>query len=599
MSQFSHRACFRFPLLSMACFVVSALLVAAPASAEGGSGSHRARLSADLADHLNAGSQAIRVIVHGERSEVDALAARYNLRIARYLKSGAVFLVNAGQLEALRQDDTQDHLSGDVRLQSSVDAMTAQSIGADQVWAGLDSLPPLSGARVSVAVIDSGIDTRHAAFKGKVLVSRDFTGGDGMDRFGHGTHVAGIIAGRAGRTTDTRDQRGIAPGAYLLNLRVLGDDGSGSASDVIEAIDWTIEHRREFNVKVINLSLGAPVLQPYRDDPLCEAVERAVRAGLVVVVAAGNYGRTTDGRDVFGGIATPGNSPFAITVGAVDTHGTSKRSDDTLAPFSSKGPTRYDLNIKPDVVAPGVRITSAESTDSYLARTYAIRHVAGSGANAYMQLSGSSMAAGIVSGTAALLFEAKPSLTTQGTKAILQLTSTFLPSAGLVGAGAGMINAAGAVELLETNQRPETTIGGEDVVASGIYTVSTSARRIAALGQSFRNGKQKSRTVSAKQILWGTADGDQILWGTSDGDQILWGTSDGDQILWGTSTGDQILWGTSDGDQILWGTSTGDQILWGTSTGDQILWGTSTGDQILWGTSDGDQILWGTAVSNN
>jgi serine protease AprX len=581
MAKFSHRAYSRVPLLSVACFVASAL-VAAPASAEGGSGSHRARLSADLADHLSVGSQAIRVIVHGERSEVDALAARYNLQIARYLKSGAVFLVNAGQLEALRQDDTQDHLSGDVRLQSSVDPTTAQSIGADQVWAGLDSLPGLSGAGISVAVIDSGIDTRHAALRRRVLVTRDFTGGDGMDRFGHGTHVAGIIAGQAGRTLDTRDQRGIAPDAYLLNLRVLGDDGSGSASDVIEAIDWTIEHRREYNVRIINLSLGAPVLQPYRDDPLCEAVERAVRAGLVVVVAAGNYGRTMDGRDVFGGIATPGNSPFAITVGAVDTQATAKRSDDTLAAFSSKGPTRYDLNIKPDVVAPGVRITSAESTDSYLAKTYAIRHVAGSGVNAYMQLSGSSMAAGVVSGTAALLLEAKPSLTTRGTAAVLQLTSTFLPAAGLVGAGAGMINAAGAVELLATNQRPETTIGGEDVVASGIYTMSTSAMLIAAVDRMSND----IRTISASRRL----AGETKLWGSSSDDQILWGTSSGGQILWGTATGDQILWGTATGDQILWGTSTGDQILWGTSTGDQILWGT---------TSSGDQILWGTAESTN
>src|SRR6185369_10397709 len=197
-------------------------------------------------------------------------------------------------------------------------------------------------------VIDSGINTRHNALRGRVLVTRDFTGGDGQDHFGHGTHVAAIIAGQAGGTVETRDYRGIAPGAYLLNLRVLGDDGSGTVSDVIEAIDWTIEHRNDYNVRVINLSLGAPVLQPYRDDPLCEAVERAVRAGLVVVVAAGNYGRTADGKDVMGGIATPANSPYAIAVGALDIHDTPQRSDDTLAGYSSKGPTRYDLIMKPD-----------------------------------------------------------------------------------------------------------------------------------------------------------------------------------------------------------------------------------------------------------
>src|SRR5205823_13171395 len=212
--------------------------------------------------------------------------------------------------------------------------------------------------------------------------------------YGHGTHVAAIIAGEGSIDSG---YGGIAPGASLLNLRVLGDDGSGDASDVIEAIDWTVEHRREYDVRVINLSLGAPVLQPYRDDPLCEAVERAVRKGLVVVAAAGNYGQTADGRSINGFITSPGNSPYALTVGALDAHGTPQRSDDTLAAYSSKGPTRYDLVIKPDLAAPGSHIVSAEAADSYLAKTYASRHVTGSGPNAYLQLSGTSMAAGVVS----------------------------------------------------------------------------------------------------------------------------------------------------------------------------------------------------------
>jgi serine protease AprX len=138
-------------------------------------------------------------------------------------------------------------------------------------------------------VIDSGIDFRHNALKQRVLATVDFTGGDGQDLYGHGTHVAAIIAGQQGRAADTTDYRGIASGAYVVNLRVLGGDGSGSASDVIEAIDWAIDHRKAYNIKVINLSLGTPVLQPYRDDPVCEAVGRAIAAGIVVVAS-------TDGR---------------------------------------------------------------------------------------------------------------------------------------------------------------------------------------------------------------------------------------------------------------------------------------------------------------
>ena len=262
-----------------------------------------------------------------------------------------------------------------------------------------------------MAVIDSGIDTRHAALRNRVLATVDFTGGDGMDRYGHGTHVAALIAGRAGRTADTAAYRGIAPGAYLVNLRVLGDDGSGTASDVIEAIDWAIEHRARYNIRVINLSLGAPVMQPYRDDPLCEAVERAVRAGIVVVVAAGNYGRRPRRAvAVRARSRRRATARIALTVGAVDTHGTAQRCDDTVAAYSSKGPTRYDLVLKPDVVAPGARIVSAEAAESYLSQTYPERHVAGSGANAYIQLSGTSMASAVVSGAAALLLDNRASL---------------------------------------------------------------------------------------------------------------------------------------------------------------------------------------------
>jgi len=263
--------------LTWVCFT-TVLFVAVPAHA-----AHRARLSADLADQLASGSQAMHVILHGTNAEVAALVRTYNLTVKKMLTSGAVVTVNAGQLDALQQDPAVDHLSGDIRIRTVAD-VTAEAIGADQVWAGSDGVRPLSGRGVSVAVIDSGIDTSHSAFlKNRVIATRDFIGGDGMDGFGHGTHVAGIVAGQRGVLAETQAYRGIASGAQLVNLRVLGDDGAGVASDVIEAIDWAIDHRKAYNIRIINLSLGAPVLQPYRDDPMCEAVERAVKAGITVV----------------------------------------------------------------------------------------------------------------------------------------------------------------------------------------------------------------------------------------------------------------------------------------------------------------------------
>jgi serine protease AprX len=595
--------------LLVGCVVFASLAMAVPAAADGGgSNGHRARLSADLSDHLNVGSQAIRVIAHGTRAEVDALAARYNLRVARYLASGAVFVVNAGQLEALRQDDTQDHLSGDVRLVSSVDAVTIEAIGADQVAAGSNDVSPLTGRGITVALIDSGIDTRHNALKKRVLATKDFTGGDGVDRFGHGTHVAAIIAGQQGRSDDTRDQRGIAPGAWLLNLRVLGDDGSGFASDVIEAIDWTVAHRLEYNVRVINLSLGAPVLQPYRDDPLCEAVERAVRAGIVVVAAAGNYGRTADGKSVYGAIASPGNSPYAITVGALDTHGTAKRSDDTLAPYSSKGPTRYDLIVKPDVAAPGSRIASAAAADSYLAATYPERHVSGSGPNAYMQLSGTSMAAGVVSGAVAVLLEQRGNLRPAEAKAVLQLTSSFMPVPGLLGAGAGAVNVIAATQHLfdylgANATRERTTIAGEsqkefaEVVAERALWSMTSGTAVVRNSYGFYTQTAPQSILwgaRAESIIWGASTGDSIIWGA--GDSIIWGALNANSIIWGASGGDSIIWGANAGDSIIWGAQAGDSIIWGANVGDSIIWGANAGDSIIWGADAGDSIIWGANV---
>jgi len=312
--------------------LASTTWLAAPAAA-----AHRARLGADLQRKLADGSQAIDVIVQGSRSDVDVLARRYNVTVKKYLKAGAVLTVTAGQLDALSNDDAVDHLSGDAKVQSS--SITTDSIGADQVWAGAGSLKPLSGAGIGVALIDSGIDPRHASLANRVVVTKDFTGGDGSDAYGHGTHVGALIAGPAGQTADTSTNQGIAPGARLINLRVLDGRGAGKASDVIGAIDWAIDNASTYNIRVINLSLGAAVEQSYKDDPLCQAVERAVSAGIVVVAAAGNYGVTKDGSLIFGGITSPGNDPAALTVGAVDLHTTAQRSDDTVATYSSKGPT--------------------------------------------------------------------------------------------------------------------------------------------------------------------------------------------------------------------------------------------------------------------
>jgi serine protease AprX len=533
------------------CRATAAVLMLAVTAAPGFA-EHRARLSADLADHLATGSPSIDVIVDGDGPTIDAIAARYNLVVKRRMKNGGVLRVNAGQLDALQRDPDLDHLSGDVAIRSSM-AVTNVSIGADQIWAGDPSRRSLTGKGVTVAVIDSGIDARHQALTGRVIAAVDFTGGDGADRFGHGTHVAGIIAGQAGRTAGTRQVQGVAAGAYLVSLRVLGDDGSGTMSSVIEAIDWAIDHRKQYDIGVINLSLGAAVLQPYRDDPLCHAVERAVEAGIVVVASAGNLGKTKDGRTQFGGITSPGNDPYVLTVGAIDTHGTPVRSDDTVATYSSRGPTRFDLAIKPDVVAPGTHIVSAEATGSYLSKTFPERHVTGTGPSAYLELSGTSMGGGVVSGTVALLLQGDHRLKPWDVKAIVQLTSALLPEAGLLTAGTGSVNALAAVLHV---QRPSTNsvmtnIGSEQVAPSGMF--------FAPVGQNVKPSQRNSPSVESQTPLHGHSD--RIVWRQME--TIVWGQTD--TIVWGQS--DTIVWGQTD--TIVWGQN--DTIVWGQT--DTIVWG--------------------------
>ena len=228
-----------------------------------------------------------------------------------------------------------------------------------------------TGAGVGVAVIDSGITAWHddlgasATSKSgqRVTAFVDFVNNRTAkyDDWGHGTHVAGIIAGSG---YDSYGQRaGIAPGASIVALKALDDEGKGRISNIIAALDWVVANRAQYNIRVVNMSLGAGVFESYHTDPLTLAAKRAVDAGIVVVAAAGNMGKALNGQPQYGAISAPGNAPWVLTVGASSTEGTTDRRDDKMAAYSSRGPTMIDFGAKPDLVAPGTGTVSLVDTE--------------------------------------------------------------------------------------------------------------------------------------------------------------------------------------------------------------------------------------------
>ena len=293
-----------------------------------------------------------------------------------------------------------------------------------------------NGAGVGVAVIDSGINDSHPDLKNsaettsRVVYRQDFTGtsntnllGAKYDLYGHGTHVAGIIGGNG--YLSSGNYSGVAPAVNLIDLRVLDLNGAGTDSNVIAAIEEAITLKNTYNIRVINLSLGRGIFVSYTQDPLCQAVEAAWKAGIVVVVAAGNYGRVSvNGSNGFGTITAPGNDPYVITVGAMKSNGSSSPSAETLASYSSKGPTTYDHVIKPDIVAPGNDIVSLSAPGTTLETLFPTELVTGNdGNNDYFTLSGTSMATPAVAGSVALLLQQNSALTPDQVKARLMKTT--------------------------------------------------------------------------------------------------------------------------------------------------------------------------------
>ena len=558
--------------------------------------------------------------------------ARVTLADARSLKSRvtrvssafahlgtAAAEVTPDQLAALTTDPRVAGISADLPVAASTTPdldVNPRSVGADLVWAyGERNNLNLTGAGVGVAILDSGIaPVRDVA--ARIVAFKDFVNNRAQpyDDFGHGTHVAGVIAGSGAASSGphaSRTYKGVAPGANLIGVKVLDAQGGGDVSNVLAGIEWVIANKRAFNIRVMNLSLGHPIAESYKTDPLCQAVERAVNAGIVVVCSSGNRGAGG-----YGGVGSPGNDPAAITVGASNSRQTVGRNDDGITSYSSRGPTRFDLGVKPDLVAPGNKVVSLRAPGATLDTLYPETRVAPSvylkipsanDASAYATLSGTSMATPAVAGAAALALQINPGLQPNGVKAALMYSAQLLTGTDpLVPAapatiydpltqGAGELNVAGVCEMaallrpgtgLTSQPSKVTTIGGQPFAWTG-PTVAAD------------NLVWGGRLIWGDNLVWGgrLIWGDNLVWGGRMlwGDNLVWGGRllEADNLVWGGRLmwGDNLVWGGRmlEAENLVWGGRLvdGDNLVWG----GRLLWG----DNLVWGGREvgGDNLVWG------
>ena len=476
-----------------------------------------------------------------------------------------------------------------------------------------------TGRGISVAIIDSGIQPHVDLPSSRIRKFVDFVNGRTMpyDDFGHGTHVAGLVAGNGASSALLEEPFvGAAPGVDVVALKVLDANGAGKTSDVIAALEWVARNHTAYNIRIVNLSLGHPVYEPASRDPLVQAAEALVARGIVVVSSAGNLGvDPADGQIGNGGITSPANGPRIIAVGAVDNKGTRARSDDEVTSYSSRGPTRFDLIVKPDLVASGHRVVSTAAPSSRLFEKYPALQVRG-GLEAtprYMILSGTSMAAPLVAGTAALMLEANPAMSVGTVRAVLEFTAQQIERTTLLAQGAGQLNAFGAVRLARLIKpavgRGQIWLKSLRGVPQAYDTlfgepVPWSKRVIWGDGVLLGDSAYVHLRAWDDNIVWGE-DLDNIVWGectAGECDNIVWGECSGDgcdNIVSG-QTQDNIVWGEGL-ENIVWGEcqdAACDNVVWG-QKGDNIVWGECAGtacDNIVWGEcrSEGcDNIVWG------
>ena len=434
------------------------------------------------------------------------------------------------------------YISRDLVLKAHFDPLAAASaltspglseIGVTDAW----TKSGVTGRGVGVAVIDSGI-ADHPDLAGRIVAAVDFTTGTVGDTLtghsdpgGHGTHVAGLIGGDG--TASAGAYTGVAPGANLIDVRVIGATGTTTVSTVLRGMQWVIANRSTYNIRVANLSLGATEQASYTANPLATGVEMLTFAGITVVVAAGNGGPAA------GTITTPGDDPFVITVGAIDDNGTTDPSDDLLTSWSSQGATLFDGLAKPDLAAPGRKMVSLRAAGSTLDTLYPDRQVSGTDplVPAYFRLSGTSMSAPVIAGTVALMLEKNPSLRPAQIKHRLRTTATPVSYGSPLSTGAGVVNVAAAVAAADPAS-DFSSLPVSDGFATATYAYLY-GQTLSWRDLTFNGGVDTAGTP------WANVDWTNIQWNDVTWQDMYWESMNWQAIAWQDLAWEDAYWETS------------------------------------------------------
>ena len=443
-------------------------------------------------------------------------------------------------------------------------ASVEQVIGAPQAWqAGA------TGQGIDVALVDTGV-TPVQGLNGdnKLIFGPDLSFDSQnsstayVDNFGHGTAMAGIIAGNDGTAGGFQ---GVAPSSRIVSVKVGGHDGTVDVSQIIAGIDWVVQHAHDpgVNIRVLNLSLGTSSTQAYTSDPLTHAAENAWKHGIAVVVAAGNDGTSTNV------VADPATDPYLIAVGAEDPVGTVNSNDDVVPSYSSRGTG----NRHADVVAPGSNIMSLLSPGSYLSQQYpnAIFN------NRYFRGSGTSQAAAVATGVVADLLSAHPGWTPDQVKAALTQTATRISTNNPNFVGSGLINLAGALAAnpgpsVQTwapalgngsleQARGNTHIAYNGTTLSGEVDVFGAAWNAASMAQAEENGTAW-RDGTYNGSAWAGAGWSSITWSSVTWSSVTWSSVTWSSVTWSSVTWSSVTWSSVTWSSVTWSSVTWSSVTW-------------------------------------